>query len=76
MGARHHAARRFLGRQAGAEREAAADALGRCHDIGFHAVQFVSVEGSGASHAALHLVENQQDAMFVGKIAQSLHEFL
>ncbi len=50
------------GRKAGAEREAAADALRHRHDIRRDAGPFVGKELAGAADAGLDLVEDQQQA--------------
>ncbi len=76
VGADHHAPRRLLGGKAGAEREAAADALGRGDDIGDHAVLFIGEEGAAAAIAALDLVEGEDQVVLVAQRAQALHEFL
>ena len=72
----HHALRRALGGEAGADREAAADALGDRHDVGGEAIMFVREELAGARDAALDLVEDQQRAGFVGERAQAGQEFV
>ena len=70
----HHALGRLLGGQEGAERKAAADALGHRHDVGRDAGPFVREQLAGAAHAALHLVEHQQQAVLVAQLAQGLEE--
>src|SRR3546814_6301954 len=60
MGAEHHALGRFLGREAGTQREARADALGHRHDVGRQAILLMGEEGAGTGIAALHLVQDQQ----------------
>ena len=67
-----HADRRRIGRQAGAHREAAADALGDRHDVGLDARPFIGEQLAGAADAALHLVEDQQQAVLVAELAQAL----
>ena len=65
----------FLG-QHGAEREAAADALRRRHDVGRDAGPFMREQLAGAAHAGLHLVHAEDDAVLVAyraQIAQELH---
>ena len=72
MGADHHARRRLLGGEAGAEREAAADALGHRHDVGLDAVMLVGEHLAGAAVAALDLVEDEHQIVLVGERAQAL----
>ena len=36
----------------------------------------MGIKRAGAGNAALHFVEDQQYVMFIGQIAQALHEFL
>ena len=76
VGADHHAGRRFLGRQAGAHREAAADALGAGQDVGRDAILLIGVERAGAGDAALHLVEHQHQVALVAGLAKALDERL
>ena len=66
--------RNFLGREAGAEREAAADRLRGRDDIRLHAGPFMGEELAGASHAALNFIEKQQQAELVGDGAQAFQE--
>ena len=66
-------AHRFLG-QHGAEREAAADALGRRDHVRFNARPFMREQLAGAPHATLDFVEAQENAKFVAGAAQILHE--
>ena len=70
VAARRHAGRSPLGGQARPHGKTAADALGDRHDVGADAGPFVGEEPPGAAHAALHLVEHQQQAMLVAKLAQ------
>ncbi len=58
VGSDHHSGRRFLRRQAGAERKAAADPLGRSEDVGRDPVLLIGIKRSGARNSALHLVEH------------------
>src|SRR3546814_3838477 len=51
-------------------REAAAEPLGRGQDVGRHLRPFVRPQLAAAAHAALHLVEDQQQAELVGDLAQ------
>ncbi|MCY1486270.1 hypothetical protein D9M68_199090 [compost metagenome] len=76
MRARHHAGCRLFRRQASAEREAAADALGNGHDIRADARPLMGEKLAGAADAGLNLVEDQEQAEFVAEGAQFLHEFL
>ena len=64
-----------LGRgEAGAHREAAADALGHRHDVGRHAGPFIGEELAGAADAGLDLVEDQEQAVLVAEAAQFAQE--
>ena len=56
----------------GAHREAAADALGDRHDVGRDARPFIGEELAGAADAALHFVEDQEQAVLVAEFAQPL----
>ena len=71
-----HAGRRLLGREAGAHREAAANALGRGHDVRRDPIMFVGEELAGAGIAALDLVEDKHQVVLVGELAQAAQEFL
>ena len=51
---------------------AAAEALGDRHQVGRDALLLAGVQGSGAPHAAHHLVENEQDAVAVADRADAL----
>ena len=75
MGAEHHALGRFGRGEARAEREAAANALGRRHDVGRHAILFVREQRAGPAIAALDLVEDQQQPALVACLAQAGQEF-
>ena len=55
--------RGLAGRQAGADRQAAAETLGQRDDVGGDAVVLMGEKRSGAAHPGLHLVENQQRAV-------------
>ncbi len=74
VGADHHAGGGLFGCEAGTDREAAADALGDRHDIGRFAIQLMGEQFAGAGNAALHFVQNQQQAMLVGQGAQARQE--
>ncbi len=74
VGADDHALRGMFGREARADREAAADALGDRHDVGGHAEMLVGEQLPGPRDAALDLVEDQQRAVLVGEVAQALEE--
>src|SRR3546814_19405261 len=76
MGTEHHAARRLFGREARAEREAAADPLRARHDVGCQAILLMGIEGAGARDAALDFVEDQHQVALVADIAQRLQEGL
>ena len=65
-----HAVCGLFGGQAGAEREAATDALGHRHDVGRDTRPFMGKQLAGAPDAALDLVEDQQQAMFVAEVTQ------
>ena len=62
----------FARRQKGAERKAAAEPFGERHDVGRDAGMFIGEELAGAAHARLHLVKDQQQAVFVTKFAHGL----
>ncbi len=66
----------FLLGQDRAEREAAADAFGRGHDVGRDAGPFMREQLAGAAHAGLHLIHAEDDVVFVAhraQVAQELH---
>ena len=69
-----HAGGGARGRQARADREAAAQALGQRHDVGRHPGPFVGEQPAGPAHAALHLVEDQQQVVLVAELPQLLEE--
>ncbi len=70
MAAHHHAAGRLAGGEAGAHREAAADALGRGQDVGRDARPLVGEELAGAADAGLDLVHDEQEAVLVAERPQ------
>ena len=63
-----HALGRFARGEQRAKRKAAADALGRGHDVGRDAIMLIGEELAGAAHAALHFVEKQQQAVLVAEL--------
>ena len=48
--------------------------LGHGHEVGVHAVSFVRPQGSRATQAALHLVEDEGGAAGIAKLAQPAQE--
>ena len=60
-----------LGGETGADRKAAAERLGDRHDVGRHAGMLIGEQLAGAAHAALHFVEDQQQAVLVAELAQA-----
>ncbi len=67
-----HAIADRRGGQAGTHREAAAQALGHGQHIGCDSGGFVGEKTPGPADAALDLVENQQQSIFVANLAQGL----
>ena len=68
VAAHHHALRGLARGEAGAHREAAADALGDRHDVGRRSpARSPREEGAGAADARLHLVEDEQQAVLVAQ---------
>ena len=65
-----HALAGFLGGEERADRKAAAERLGERHDVGRNAGPLIGEQLAGAAHAALHLVEDQQQAVLVAQRAQ------
>ncbi len=53
-----------------AKRHAAGDPFGDGHDIGRNAKVLRGKHLAGSTHAALHFVVNEQDAVFIGDAAQ------
>ena len=60
------------GGEAGADREAAAQALGDGGDVRAHARLLAGEQRAGAAHAGLDLVEHQEQAVLVAQCAQLL----
>ncbi len=54
------------------ERQTGRDALREQQDVGVHAERLGREHPAGATDAALHLVEHQQDAVLVAALAQAL----
>ena len=52
------------------QRDAAGQRLGQRHDVRLHVPVLVGVPLAGAAHAGLHLVEDQQQLVLVGQLAQ------
>jgi hypothetical protein len=67
-----HAARRLFRGEAGADREAAAQTLGRRQDVGRDAILLIGIERANPADAALHLVKRKQQVMFVGTACAGL----
>ena len=74
MGAGGHACRGLAGREAGTDREPAAQGLGERHDIRGYAGTLVSEQFAGASHSGLHLVEDEEETVRVAQFAQRPQE--
>ena len=70
MHAGGHAARGLLGGKARADRKAAAERLGRGHDVGRDAGMLMGEQPTRPPHAALDLVKDQKQALVVAKGAQ------
>ena len=66
----------LFGREQRRQRHAAADALAERHDVGLDAGMLVVEELSGAAHAGLDLVDDQQQAVRLGQRAQLLQELI
>src|SRR5690606_27287573 len=58
----------------GADGETAAEALGHADGVGADARVLERVEFAGATDAALHLVEQEQQLVFVAELAQAEEE--
>ena len=74
MRARDHADGGLLGRHEGADREAAAHALGDRGHVGLHARPVVAPHLAGTAETRVDLVVEQQQAEFVADRAQVLQE--
>ena len=59
-----------------AQRHAGGDALGRTHDVGFHAPMLDSPPLPRSADARLHLVDDQQDAVSVAQAPQGREEII
>ena len=66
---------RRLFSQHSAHGQPAAQRLGQGKDIRLHAADLVAKQGAGASQAGLHLVKDQQDAVCIAQLAQTLQKF-
>ena len=66
----------LLAEQRCAQRQPAAEALGRRDDVGLDAVVHIAVELAGAAVAGLHLVADEQDVLRGGELRRTLDEFL
>ena len=69
-----HSCAHCLGGEAGADGKAAAEPLGGGNDVGLDAGPFMGEQTPGTAHAGLHLVEQQHDALLVGKRTEILQE--
>ena len=68
VAARPEQGRRPAGRDAGADREAVAQALGHRHDVGGDALGHMHQPAAGAAHPGLHLVHPEQCAVRVADL--------
>ena len=68
MRAGGHALGRLGGGKARADRKAAAERLGQCHNVGRDAGAFIGEQVAGAPDAGLHLVEHQEQAVLVAEL--------
>jgi len=66
MGARRHGASHACRRKAGTDRKAAAQSLGKRHDIRRHIAPFIGKQLACPSHARLHFIKDQQQIPLVG----------
>ena len=66
----------LLAEQRCAQRQPAAEPLGRGDDVGLDAVVHITVELAGAAVAGLHLVADEQDVLRGGELRRTLDEFL
>ena len=57
---------RLFAQQARADGQAAAQALGRGHNVGRDAELLIGVQRAGAAVAGLHLVDDEQDVVLCG----------
>ena len=69
-----HSCAHCLGGEAGADGEAAAEPLGRGKNIGLDSGPFMGIETPGTPNPGLDLVEQQNDALLVGKRTEILEE--
>ena len=69
-----HAGRRRLSAEEGADRKAAAQTLGERHGVGLDPGPLIGEELAAAAHAALHLVEQQEQPELVADRAQATQE--
>ncbi len=71
VGADIHHLRQIFAGQHRADRETAAQRLGGGEHVRRHAVVHIGVERTGAAHAALHFVKNQQRLVLIAQRAQA-----
>ncbi len=64
----------FMGRQHGADREAAAEGFGAGQNIRRHAVVHIGEQLTAAPHAALHFIKHQQSIMRIAQFTQPFEE--
>src|SRR5215218_3212406 len=65
-----------LRRQQRGQRNAAADPLSKCHDVRLYPDVFVMEKLPGPAHASLDLIQDQQEAPFLGQLAQIAEELI